>query len=90
MNAHEFIGLTPGQILGSDHVSRFLTRFCRSATEAEVAAAGADPLAVNGESRYRYLLHSPPRRVTIPGFSQSYSIHMSWKVGMIIDANMIQ
>ena len=90
MNTHDFVGLTPGQILGSEHVSVFLTRFCRLATEAEIAAAGVDPLAVNENSRYRYLLHTPPRRVTIPGFNQYHSIHMTWKAGMIIDPFMIQ
>lgn len=90
LNAHDFVGLTPGQIFGSKLVEDFLSRFCRLATKEEIIEAGFDPLAMNDGTRYRYLLHSPSRRVTIPGFTQYHNIHMTWNVGMIIDPFMIQ
>lgn len=80
----------PGQLLGSQQVSAFIARYCRAATPDEVKTAGYDPLDIDDGDSYLYLDTSPRRNVQIPGFSQSYSIHMQWRRGQIIHPSWLR
>lgn len=82
--------LAPSELLGSQQVTDFISRYCRAATTDEVKTAGYDPLDIDAGESYLYLNVSPRRIVQIPGFSQTYSIHMEWRRGQIIHPSWLR